>query len=253
VVNTLKIGWGEIMKKSIILISSLILFSVFFTLNTKAAPITNGDFSLGFTGWSQYQDDTFYPNSIFFTIQGITNPYAQVSIDLDLDNDGITDTNAFTCELFQAPNFSAPAGSTLTLSFDWLFDGDLTINPNTDNDIFSVFFEDNTGNTYDANGNPGYLLQTYTYSSTWNHFSTDISYYLNTTNTYYLTFQLKSSLASTGLNYWASHFSLDNVQISITPPSSTVPEPCTLFLLASGFIGIASLKKGVVKERKNQS
>ena len=232
------------MKNKTILITSLIFFFAFYALNVRATSITNGDFSSNYTGWSKAQDDTSYPDSTFFTIVGTTtNPYTQVSIDLDLDNDGITDTDAFFCDLYQAPDFTAPSGSTLTLSFDWLFDGDPTLNATLDNDIFNVYFDDGIGNTYDANGNPGFLLQTTTYSSTWNHFSADISYYLNTSTPYNLTFELDSSLADDGYgDYWASHFCLDNVKITATTPSSTVPEPCTMFLLASGLIGTFGLK-----------
>jgi len=206
------------MKDKIALITSLIFLFAFCALNVRAASITNGDFSSNYTGWTQQTDDPYYPDSTFFTILGTTtNPYAQVSIDLDLDNDGVTDTYASFCKLYQAPDFTAPSGSTLTLSFDWLFDGDPTLNPTFDNDIFKVYFDDGT-TTYDANGNPGsFLLLTTNYSSTWNHFSADISYYLNTSTPYNLTFELDSSLANNGSNnYWASHFCLDNVKITAT-------------------------------------
>ena len=226
------------MRNRLLIIACILFLGISIKSACSAAYITNGDFSLNYTGWTREQNDTYYSNSTFFKILGTTNPYAQVSIDLDLNGDGITDTNAIACDLYQAPDFSAPPGSKLTLSFDWLFDGDPTINPILDNDTFNVFFDDGSGATYDAKGISDFLVQTYTYSPTWKHFCTDVSYYLNTPNTYYLTFQLESSFGSNGNNYWASHFCLDNVQITVTSPSSTVPEPSTVFLLVNGLLGV---------------
>jgi len=203
-----------------------------FPTGAQAAFIANGNFSSGFVSWDLDTDGSPGGAPDFQIVMDGSNNQAQIKIDY------LGDSAWFSNTMYQSPDFSGAAGSTLALSFDWKFNGEVTSNP-VYNDIFSTYFADADGNTYDQNGDIGFLLQTTSYSDSWNSFDVDATAFLNQTG-FTLEFQLASSGEDDGMgDFWGSAVLIDNVTLTETP----IPIPSAIILLGSGILGLVGFNR----------
>jgi hypothetical protein len=208
----------------------------FFATNSHANAIVNGDFATcDFTGWQQ---DTDFGAGSFgndFEIVGApTDCAAQLNVDY-------ADTSAFFYNsIFQDLDLSVAAGSGLTLSFDWTFDGEeANYFPEDGRDYWQAAIGDGTGDLFGADGQLGFLYEGFDYDA--QSFSADLNSSFFNQAGWSLEFQL---LAGLDVNFLGSFLQIDNVQLnSFQLPSTSVPEPATLLLLPLGMMGLYLRRK----------
>jgi len=192
-----------------------------------AATIVNGNFSTGdFIGWS-LDTDGFLGGSPDFTID---------SGRARIEADGSNATAWFANTLYQEMDTTLPAGYDLRLTFDWEFTGEAT----DPDEVFVAYLGDGLGNTYDENGALGDLLTVTSYGSgTFSTFLDPVVF----GNVAGWTIEFQLGVGSDGS---ASVVFIDNVVLEAVGGSgggagglTPVPEPGSLFLLASGLAGLA--------------
>jgi len=208
---------------------------------SSAAGIANGDFSTGdFTGWSQDTDFSGAPpaGSNDFSIETGNNT-ARIEIDYWSTTGDPLDEAWYFNTLYQTADLTAAANHDLVLSFDWEFGGETS--PGDEN--FLVAFGDGTGDYFGADGGFGFLINTFDYGSGTYTSLLDASF-LNLAGMT-LEFQLNS-----GIDGFGSYINIDNVSLEAIPQASinSVPEPTSLFLIISGFIGLARFKYSYAKK-----
>lgn len=192
---------------------------------TVNATIVNGDFSsCDFTGWGQDAADLGLPagSQAFSIANNGGNCSAEILVDEGIISSGFVNT------LFTSLDLTADPTDTLTLSFDWAFSG-------TDGDplgdFFSVFLSDGSGNTFDENGDLGFLIDpTSDYGS--GTFSMDLSASLFNALGWTLEFQV-IDMESLG-NPLFSVLNIDNVALTRTVADVPAPAAALLLLLACG-------------------
>jgi len=213
-----------LMKKLIVYMTACLLMSI----NAHAAMINNGNFqTCDLSGWQKDTDGLgdVGASADFSVVDNAGACSAQIYVD-DLD----TSTAFFANTLFTDLDLSATDGQTLTLSFDWLFEG--TDGDALFGDYFSVFLGDGSGDSFDASGNLGFLVDsTSEYGSGMFSIELDASLYNQTGWT--LEFQLFDALSPTS-DILFSSLQIDNVQLianAVNTPASSL-----MFMFALAFV-----------------
>lgn len=194
------------------------------------ASIMNGDFSNGFNSWVMDTDGGSGANSDF----SIVNGAARVEADFYSTPGDLTSTplnevffgNSLLSHTIDLTGSSAP----LTLQFDYRFDGE---DGNSDGgERFSVFFSDNAGNAYGADGQLGFLLAPTTDYDTGTFLAQINPLDFSSLVDLNVSFLLEVGTNSAGLNNGlGSAFTLDNVSLS---PAVPISEPAMLSLMLMG-------------------
>ena len=210
-------------------------------LISQGATIINGDFETGdFTGWSLDTDgfpaDPATTNDFEVVDQG-GDQKARIEIDYfetpgDFFSTPLNDA-FFANTLYQSIDTSAPSGSELRLSFNWLLGGEASP---FGNDSFIVGLGDGSGNLFDETGNFGFLLSTSQFVG--GSYSTTLDYaaFANQPG-WTLEFQLVSNFDAYG-----SYVDIDNVELDAAV--TQVLNPSSPLLLLAGLAGwLLSIKK----------
>jgi len=204
----------------------LAVFGLLISHLTQAAMISNGDFqTCDFTGWQQDVDGLgpVAGSPDFSIINNAGDCSAQLFVD-DLDTASAMIANT----LFTHLDLTAQANETLSLSFDWVFEG--TDGDPDFGDYFLVFLGDGSGTPLNEFGMDGLLIDAISEYGA-GSFSIALDASLNNMPDLTLEFQLNDAFSGSQ-DILFSTLNIDNVQLSANSVPVNGPYSLGLFIAA---------------------
>jgi hypothetical protein len=227
------------LRSGILGVGIVCAWTAFVAGPVRAAGVVNGSFDTGLSGWSLDTDGSA-GGAPDFSVSGATSA-ARIEVDTFATSGDITSeprNRVFLANtLHQALDTAAPAGRTLQLSFDWVFDGE--DGNASGGDVFVVGLGDGSGALHGINGLPGHVLAP---TSSYGRGHVDVPLApaaFNNVNGWTVEFQLGVGVdpASFRPNASGSFVEIDNVSL---------PEPGGLASLAAGIaalLGVHGLRR----------